>query len=79
MQEETDLLYRGIAQFGRARALGARGLGFESLYPDQGRKIVCREISEQPIILIAPPRQGGTHESELQRGYGLFKPMQLVA
>ena len=26
---------------------------------------------------VSPTRQGGTHESELQRGYGLLKPISV--
>lgn len=31
-----------MAQFGSALALGARGRGFESRYPDGSRRVGCR-------------------------------------
>ena len=72
------LEHRGVAQFGSARALGAWGRRFESCHPDQGRKIVCRKMNEQPIYLVAPPtgKVASFHWVKEWSRYGDYKPIQ---
>ena len=52
--------FRGVAQSGSARALGAWGRGFESLHPDSNRYPVCGSVVKRPKT---PPFHGGNSGS----------------
>ncbi len=46
-------VHRGVAQFGSALALGARGRGFKSRHPDQARQVGSRSASRRNVATTA--------------------------